>query len=128
MTLYSVAFWLFCLGAEGSVYLIDPMAKKLQGFFDFVREQGVMGLAVGFILGGAVSKVVTSLVNDVINPVLGIILGAAGDLNEVIIKVGGAEIMVGKFIAAIIDFLVIAAVVYFGVKGLKLDQLDKKKG
>jgi len=40
---------------------------KFSGFIDFVREQGVVGLAVGFILGGAVSKVVSSLVKDIIN-------------------------------------------------------------
>jgi large conductance mechanosensitive channel len=43
----------------------------MKGFLNFIREQGVVGLAVGFILGGSVSKVVTSLVTDIINPVLG---------------------------------------------------------
>ena len=52
-------------------------------FMDFIREQGVVGLAVGFILGGAVSKVVSSLVEDIINPILGILLGAAGKLLPV---------------------------------------------
>lgn len=99
----------------------------MKGFIDFIREQGVVGLAVGFILGGAVSKVVSSLVSDVINPVLGIILGAAGDLSAMSLKVGSAELMWGNFITVLIDFTVIAAVVYFGVKKLGLDQLDKKK-
>lgn len=99
----------------------------MKGFVEFIREQGVMGLAVGFILGGAVSKVVTSLVTDVINPVIGIILGSAGDLSEKTIVVGKAEVMYGSFISAIIDFAIIALVVYFGVKILKLDKLDKQK-
>ena len=100
----------------------------MKGFVEFIREQGVMGLAVGFILGGAVSKVVTSLVTDVINPIIGIILGAAGgDLTEKTIIVGKAEVMYGSFISAIIDFAIIALVVYFGVKILKLDKLDKSK-
>ena len=47
----------------------------MKGFLDFIREQGVVGLAVGFILGGAVSKLVASLVNDLINPLLGAALG-----------------------------------------------------
>lgn len=98
----------------------------MKGFVDFIREQGVVGLAVGFILGGAVSKVVTSLVNDVINPVLGIILGAA-DLSGMKLVVGPAELMYGNFLTALIDFAVIAGVVYFGVKQLGLDKLDKKK-
>lgn len=99
----------------------------LKGFFDFIREQGVVGLAVGFILGGAISKLVASLVKDLINPVLGIVLGAAGDLSTMSLKVGAVEIMFGSFISALIDFLVIAIVVYFGVKGLGLDKIDKKK-
>ncbi len=99
----------------------------MKGFLEFVREQGVVGLAVGFILGGAVSKVVASLVSDIINPVLGILLGAAGDLATMSLKVGSAEIMWGKFINTGIDFLVIALVVYFGVKRLGLDKIDKKK-
>jgi large conductance mechanosensitive channel len=99
----------------------------VKGFLDFVREQGVMGLAIGFILGGSVTKLVNSLVEDIINPLLGIILGAAGDLNSLSVTIAGATILYGNFLMAIIDFTVIALVVYFGFKGLKLDKLDKKK-
>jgi large conductance mechanosensitive channel len=99
----------------------------LKGFIDFIREQGVVGLAVGFILGGAISKVVASLVADIINPVLSIVLGAAGDLESTSLAVGSVRIMWGSFLAALIDFLVIALVVYFGVKILQLGKLDKKK-
>lgn len=99
----------------------------MKGFLEFVREQGVVGLAVGFILGGAVSSVVSALVEDIINPILGVILGAAGNLSEASLSLGPAEIMYGDFISVIIDFLVVASVVYFGVKKLRLDKLDKKK-
>ena len=99
----------------------------MKGFINFVREQGVVGLAVGFILGGSITKVVQSLVNDIINPVLGIILGAAGNLSAASIKVGGAEIKYGNFLNVALDFTVIALVVYYGVKKLGLDKLDKKK-
>jgi len=100
----------------------------MKGFIEFVREQGVMGLAVGFILGGAVSKVVASLVGDIINPLLGVALGAVGNLSEAYWQIGGVKLMWGSFVNTTIDFLVIALVVYFGVKLLKLDSLDKKKG
>jgi large conductance mechanosensitive channel len=99
----------------------------MKGFLTFVREQGVVGLAVGFILGGAVSKVVASLVEDIINPLLGVVLGAAGNLNEASLMMGPAEIMWGSFIAVVVDFIVIALVVYYGVKKLGLDKIDKKK-
>ncbi|MCB9812970.1 MAG: MscL family protein [Pseudomonadales bacterium] len=99
----------------------------MKGFMNFIREQGVVGLATGFILGGAVSKVVASLVGDIINPLLGIVLGAAGGLETAIIKIGSVEIMIGSFLGVLIDFLVIALVVYYGVTILGLDKLDKKK-
>ncbi len=98
----------------------------MKNFINFIREQGVVGLAVGFILGGAVSKVVASLVNDIINPILGLAMGGAGDLSTAAIKIGEVSIMWGSFINVIIDFIVIALVVFFGVKWMKLDKLDKK--
>jgi large conductance mechanosensitive channel len=99
----------------------------MKKFIEFIREQGVVGLAVGFMLGGAISKLVSSLISDIINPLLGIILGAAGNLSSQAIQIRSAKVLYGNFISNIIDFLVIAFVVYFGVKGLKLDRLDKKK-
>jgi len=98
----------------------------MKGFLEFIREQGVVGLAVGFILGGAVSKVVAALVTDIVNPVLSIFLGLAENLREAFLTVGPIKIFWGDFVATTIDFAVIASVVYFGVKILKLDRLDKK--
>ena len=99
----------------------------MKGFLNFVREQGVIGLAVGFLLGGAVSRLVTALVQDIINPLLGIFLGLAKDLDKAYIQVGSAKILWGNFVNSLIDFMVIAVVVYFGVKGLGLDKLDRNK-
>jgi large conductance mechanosensitive channel len=99
----------------------------MKGFIDFIREQGVIGLAVGFILGGAVSKVVSALVTDIINPILGLILGAAQGLKEAYIPVGASKIMYGDLISVLIDFIIISLVVYYGVRMLGLDKLDKKK-
>ncbi len=99
----------------------------MKSFLDFVKEQGVVGLAVGFILGGAVSKLVAALVEDIINPVIALGLNNIENLNEAYIQVGAAKIMWGDFLSVAIDFLVVALVVYFGVKWLKLDKLDKKK-
>lgn len=99
----------------------------MQGFTDFIREQGVVGLAVGFILGGAVSKVVAALVADIINPLLGVALGAAEGLKTASISLGSAQILYGDLLSVTIDFLVVALVVYYGVKAIGLDKLDKKK-
>lgn len=86
-----------------------------------------MGLAVGFILGGAVSKVVTAIIEDIVNPLLGLALGATDGLKTASFGIGSARILYGDLLSVTIDFLVIAAVVYFGVTLLKLDKLDKKK-
>ncbi len=100
--------------------------NQMSGFVSFVREQGVVGLAVGFILGGAVSKIVASLVENIINPLVGILLGKVS-LADRMLVVGQTSLKYGAFIATLVDFIIIAAVVYFGVKALGLDKLDKKK-
>lgn len=96
-------------------------------FIDFIRKRGVIGLAVGFILGGAVSKIVAALVEDIINPILGVMLGRAGTLATAALTLGPVEILWGHFVTVLIDFLVIALVVFYGVKVLHLDKLDKKE-
>ncbi len=99
----------------------------MSGFVKFIREQGVIGLAVGFILGGAVSKVVSSIVNDLINPFVAVALGSVGNLKDAFILIGPAKIMWGNFISTFIDFVIIAIVVYYGISSLGLDKLDCKK-
>jgi large conductance mechanosensitive channel len=98
-----------------------------KGFIYFIREQGVVGLAVGFILGGSVSKVVSAIVTDLVTPFLGVILGAVGNLSDLYWQIGPAKIMWGDFVNNVINLIVIALVVYVGVKVFKLDRLDKKK-
>ncbi len=87
-----------------------------------------MGLAIGFILGGAVSDVVKSFINDIVNPLVGLLLGSVDGLKSLSISLFGAELLLGNFIAILINFLIIAAVVFYGFKGLGLDKLDQKKG
>lgn len=101
------------------------MKEKMKGFMDFIRNQGVVGLAIGFILGGAVSKMVTSLVENIINPLVGALLGKV-DLVDKAVNIGSVSLKYGAFISTLVDFVIIAAVVYFGVKALGLDKLDKK--
>ncbi len=98
----------------------------MKSFINFIQSQGVIGIAIGFLLGGAVSKVVTSLVNDIINPLLGIVLGATGNLADFYIKIGKAEIRWGRFTNNLIDFLIIAAIVYSLIQVFRLNILNKK--
>jgi len=104
--------------------------KWLQGFIDFIREQGVVGLAVGLILGVAGKSVVDSLVQNIFNPVIGLFYGG-GDFSTkywCLKRAGTActsKLGYGSFLNSIISFIIVAATVYFVVKGLKLDKLDK---
>jgi large conductance mechanosensitive channel len=99
----------------------------MKGFIEFIRSHGVVGLAVGFIMGGSITKLITSLVNDIVNPVVGILISRAGDLKDNYFLVGSAKVMWGSFISSFIDFIIIAFIVYFGVKILGIDKLDKEK-
>ncbi len=99
---------------------------RLQSFVIFIREQGVIGLAIGFLLSGAVSKTVSSLVDNVINPLIGLAMGRV-NLADKTIGVGSAAVKYGAFVSSIVDFIIIAAVIYFVFRGLGLDRLDKKK-
>ena len=104
-----------------------PVVSVFTNFTSFLREQGVIGLAIAVVLGGAVGKLVTALVTDLINPIIGVLVGAAGDLASMTWKVGPIKILWGHFAATMIDFIIVASVIYLLVKMLKLDRLDKKK-
>jgi len=112
---------------------IKKIKGPFHGFVKFIREQGVVGLAVGLVLGVAAKSVVDSLVQNVFNPIVGALSGAP-DLNSKTICLrhneAGACISnlgYGNVINSLVSFLIVAAVVYFVVKGLKLDKLDLKK-
>jgi large conductance mechanosensitive channel len=114
----------------GEVKKVSGFVKSgFSEFLDFVRKQGVVGLAVGIILGTAVTKLVASLVKDIINPLVSILLSKIENLNSLVWTIPGttAELAIGNFFSSLIDFIIIAAVVYFGVKKLGLDKLDKSK-
>ena len=93
------------------------MEKKslMQEFKDFIMKGNVMDLAVGVIIGGAFGAIVNSLVADVIGPVIGLICGGV-DFSTLSFGIGDAQIMIGNFIQAIINFLIIAFVIFWIVK------------
>jgi large conductance mechanosensitive channel len=103
------------------------MFGYLSGFMEFIRTQGVVGLAVGFLLGGAVSKVVSALITDIVNPLVGLLFSHTESLKDAVFQIGNSKIMWGDFVSTLLDFFIVAAVVYFGIKGIGLENLDKKK-
>ena len=97
--------------------------ETIKGFIDFIRTQGVVGLAIAFILGGAITKVVSSLVSDIVQPLIGMIFGSVEGLSALHF----GAILYGHFITEVIDFLVIAWIVYVIFKRLGLERLDIPK-
>lgn len=93
-------------------------------FKEFIARGDVMSMAIGIIIGGAFTAIVNSLVNDVVTPLLGIILGGL-DFTGIAITVGSANLMVGKFIQAVITFLLTALVIFSIMKAL--NSFMKKK-
>lgn len=117
------------------------MKGFLKEFKDFAMRGNVIDLAVGVIIGGAFQKIVNSLVNDLIMPLIGLISKGSDFASKFIALDGGeyasideataagaAVLTYGNFIAAVIDFLIMAVVIFLLVKGLNsLASIGKKK-
>jgi large conductance mechanosensitive channel len=84
----------------------------LKGFRDFILRGNVMDLAVAVIIGAAFGKIVSSLVSDVINPLIGATVGKP-NFGYITLHAGSGTITIGNFINNVIEFLMVAAVVYF---------------
>ena len=93
----------------------------LNEFKDFISKGNVMDMAVGIIIGAAFTAIVGSLVADLITPIIGIFMGGL-DFAGLTATVGEAKLTYGNFIMAIINFLVIAFVVFMLVR-----QVNKMK-
>jgi large conductance mechanosensitive channel len=104
-----------------------PVKKSLsQEFFDFLKVFGIIGLAIAFVIGQAASKLVTALVVDIITPFIGLFL-PAGDLTKMIFTVSKSHFLWGDLVANIIDFLVIAFIVFLAYKQLSRFKLVEDK-
>jgi len=102
-----------------------------QEFFDFLKTFGIIGLAIAFVIGQAASSLVTAFVNDIVDPIIGFFL-PAGSLEAMSIKVTNlagstTEFKYGDLISNIIDFLIIALIVFLAYKQLSKYKLVEDK-
>jgi large conductance mechanosensitive channel len=108
-----------------------PTRTFITQFFDFLKTFGIIGLAIAFVIGQASSKLITALVEDIINPLIGLFLpsGSLEQLSAKITSVSGgiSEFKYGDFIANIIDFLIIALVVFVAYKALSKYKIVEDK-
>ncbi len=87
----------------------------LKEFRKFIAHGNVLDLAIGVIIGGAFGKIVTSLVDDILMPLIGIAIGGE-DFAKLSVMVGKAEVKYGSFIQVVVQFLIIAFVIFMIVK------------
>jgi len=101
-----------------------PPAKKSfsEEFMEFLNKYGVIGLAIAFIIGGAAGRLVTALVNDLLMPVIAVIV-PGGEWRTTVFQVGPIKFLLGDFVGALIDFVIIALVVFLLSKQLSKTKL-----
>lgn len=105
------------------------MKKQLTGFMGFVRQHGVVGLAVGLAIGIQAGNVVNAIVAGLVDPLVGFIIGDTEGLSSAsfYFSAGGRsmEIMWGSVVSSLITLSAVSALIYYVVMGLKLDKADK---
>ncbi len=97
----------------------------LKEFRKFIAQGNVLDLAIGVIIGGAFGKIVTSLVDDILMPIIGILIGGE-NFAALSVMVGKAEVKYGNFIQVVIQFLIIAFVIFMIVKAANKTGLTDK--
>lgn len=103
------------------------MKKFLEEFKTFALRGNVMDLAVGVIIGAAFQSIVTSLTDNIITPILNIFGNAELDFSGLVLRIGGANIKYGAFISSVIDFVIMAFIIFLMVKAVnKLTSIGTK--
>lgn len=102
------------------------MKSFIKEFKEFAMQGNVMNMAVGIVIGAAFTAIVNSLVNDIISPVIGLFVKV--DFNDLAATVCGVDIQYGAFIMAVINFLIVAFVLFLIVKAFnKASSIGKKQ-
>lgn len=87
----------------------------LKEFREFAMRGNVLDLAVAVIIGGAFGKIIASLVNDILMPLIGLAMGGV-NFSELAVVVGEAQVKYGMFIQAIVDFVIVAFVIFMIIR------------
>lgn len=100
----------------------SPPKGLIDEFVQFLNKYGVVGLAIAIIMGSAVNKLVSALVNYIVMPVITFFI-PRGNWREATLSLGPVKLLVGEFAGALLDFLIIALVVFFLMKQLQKTNL-----
>ncbi len=111
---------------EGGVMNIGKGAQGFnREFMDFLQKYQVIGLAVAFVIGTAATKLVNSTVTDIIMPILAVVT-PGGNWREAVLQIGPLKFLAGDYVGAIIDFVIIALVIFLTVKYIMKGDVSKK--
>lgn len=106
----------------------EPMGRRsfADEFLDFIKKYQVLGLAVAFVIGAASTKLVTAVVNDLVMPVVGALI-PGGNWREAVWQVGPVKFLVGDFFGNVLDFVIIAFVIFLIVKFIMKEDASQKR-
>lgn len=97
----------------------------MKEFKAFALKGNVMDMAVGVIIGGAFSAIITAFIENIINPIIG--LAFQTDFSQVVIHMGSVDLGIGAFISAVINFILMALVLFVMVKSVnKVKAMNEK--
>jgi large conductance mechanosensitive channel len=108
---------------------VSTLGNGAQGFsrefMEFLNKYQVIGLAVAFVIGTAATKLVNSTVTDIIMPIVAVVV-PGGDWRQATLEIGPLKFLVGDYVGAIIDFVIIALVIFILVKYIMKGDTTKK--
>jgi large conductance mechanosensitive channel len=108
---------------------VSTLGKGAEGFskefMDFLNKYQVIGLAVAFVIGTAATKLVNSTVTDIIMPIIAVLV-PGGNWREAVLQIGPLKFLLGDYVGAIIDFVIIAMVIFILVKYIMKGDTTKK--
>jgi large conductance mechanosensitive channel len=100
------------------------MKNFIEDFKAFAMKGNVVDLAIAVVIGAAFGKIVSSLVDNIITPIVGMLLGGV-NFSDLAITIGAAQLTYGAFIQAVVDFLIVALVLFVVIK--MMSKLQKKE-
>ena len=102
------------------------MKNFIEEFKAFALRGNVMDMAIGVIIGGAFEAIIKSFIDNIVNPLVGVVFQV--DFSSVVIKLGAVDLMIGAFISSVINFILLALVLFIMVKGInKLKKPEVKE-
>jgi large conductance mechanosensitive channel len=107
----------------------DLVREQVGGFFNFLKDYAVVGLAIGFIIGQQAQFVIKQLVDSFITPLINVLIGEKFQDKAATISLGDntGSVTWGKFVYMLVNFIFVMIVIYAAVKLFKLDKLVTKK-